>query len=374
MYAFAYAVASALAAWESGRLREAAVWDLAPARSRYRIAANILFPALALAWFMLFLAVALRLIQEGVAPTLDSVRPLLLGVLLCLAHAVIGFTIGLHVPRLLAAPLVTVMTWVLVAFSVTSTQFWYRHVSGQRTDSLAFGEIVPFSSLAPHLLFTGSIAMAALLLWMPIRHGIIRACLATSVAIAGMSTAHGMVERWGPHDPVLSGQAPVQCFGKAPAVCMPKVSAGRLPAVRKQVDSVLSDFRAAGIEASPTFIIDSLADGRRHVGSTPSTWRVSLTHGTKAGNVRYLLVNAAVPFSCVTPDPKLRREALLWAATIAGEGEAYAKQWTHSPEEFDLNAANRDRVYADVKKVRTLSVSKQADWFERTVVTACERD
>lgn len=115
--------------------------------------------------------------------------------LLWVAHVVIGFAAGLHVRRLLAAPLVAVVTWVLVAFSVTSTTFWYRHVSGERTDSLAFGEIVPFRSLVPHLLFTGSIAMAALLLWMPIRHVIIRASLATALALAGMSTAQGMVEK-----------------------------------------------------------------------------------------------------------------------------------------------------------------------------------
>lgn len=228
-------------------------------------------------------------------------------------------------------------------------------------------------SLVPHLLFTGSIAMAALLLWMPIRHVIIRASLATALALAGMNTAQGMVENWGPHDPVLSGHAPMQCSGKAPVVCMPKLSADHLPMVRKQVDSVLSKFRAAGVEASPRSITDSLADGRRYVRSTPSTWRVSLTRGAEAGNVRYLLVNAAVRFPCDRPDPELRREALLWASTIAGESEAYAKQWDHSPEEFDSKAANRERVRADVKTVRTLSVPEQADWFARTVVTACER-
>ncbi|GAA1500512.1 hypothetical protein GCM10009787_78400 [Streptomyces bangladeshensis] len=75
IYAFAYAVASALAAWEIGRLREAAVWVLAPARSRFRIAANILFPVVTLAWFMLILAAALRLIQEDVAPNSTVCAP-----------------------------------------------------------------------------------------------------------------------------------------------------------------------------------------------------------------------------------------------------------------------------------------------------------
>lgn len=372
IYGFAYAVASALAVWESGRLREAAVWNLASARSRYRIAANILLPALTLAWLMLLLSAILRLLQEGVTPTFDSLRPLFLGMLLCVAHLIIGFTIGLYIPRIFAAPLVAVMTWVLVVFSVTSTTFWYRHVSGERTESLAFGEIIPLSSLSPHLIFTGSIACAALLLWRPIRQLTTRACLAVVLAISGMVTAHGMVESWGPHDPVLSGTAPMQCSGRAPMVCMPNISADHLPTVRKQVDSVLDDYRAAGIHAAPLSITDSLADGRRYVRSTPSAWHVSLTHGVEVGNIRYLLVNAVVRFSCNRPDPKMRREALLWAATITGEDEAYARQWDHSPEEFDSKAANRRRVHADVKKVQGLSVSKQADWFAHTLTTACE--
>ncbi|MEU8936342.1 hypothetical protein AB0D30_41480 [Streptomyces sp. NPDC048409] len=373
MYAFSYAVASALAAWESGRLREAAVWHLAPVRSRYRIAANVLLPVLALAWFMLVLSVALRLIQEGASPTLDSMRPLLLGMLLCVAHAVIGFAIGMRVPKLIAAPAVAVMTWVLVAFSVTSTQFWYRHVSGERMDSLAFGEIVPLSSLVPHLLFAGSIAAGVLLLWMPIRYVAIRVCLAATLAFVGMSTAREMVAHWGPHEPFLSGQATMQCAGKAPTVCMPEISAGSLPAVREQVDSVLTEFQAAGVKATPDSVTDALADGRRSVRSTPSTWRVNLTRGVEDGNVRYQVVTTAVGFSCSTPDPKMRREALLWAATITGEDRAYAKQWDNSAEDFDVKAANRNQVHADVKKVLTLSAPKQADWFTRTVLSACER-
>jgi hypothetical protein len=373
MYAFAYAVASSLAAWESGRLKQAGVWDLTPTRSRYRIAANVLAPVLALAWFMLVLPVALGLIQQGITPTLDSVRPLVLGVLLCAAHAVIGFSIGRHAQRLIAAPLVAVMVWVLVAFSVTSTRFWYRHVSGQRMGSLMFGEVVPFDSLVPHLLFTGSISMAAVLLWAPVRQVVVRAALATVVAIAGMSTAHGMVKDWGPSDPVLSSHAPMRCSGHAPAVCMPEASAHHLPVVRKQVNSVLSDFRSAGVDASPDTVTDTLADGRKYIRSTPSTWRLGLTRGAEGGNVRYRVANAAVGFSCDTPDPKMRREALLWAAIITGEVKAYKEQWQHSGEVFDRSADNREAVRAEVKRVRSLPTRDQADWFESTVATACER-
>ncbi|MBQ1159668.1 tetratricopeptide repeat protein [Streptomyces sp. A73] len=70
--ALAYAAASALAAWESGRLKESGVWAIAPSRSPYRVAGQVLLPVLLLAWLMLLIPVVGGLVREGIAPTLSS--------------------------------------------------------------------------------------------------------------------------------------------------------------------------------------------------------------------------------------------------------------------------------------------------------------
>ncbi|MES4907323.1 MULTISPECIES: hypothetical protein [unclassified Streptomyces] len=373
VYAFAYAIASALAAWESSRLKKAGIWSLAPARSRYRVALNILGPVLTLSWLMLVLPTVLGLVDEGVLPDLRSLRPFFLGLLLCLAHAVIGFAVGLYVPHLIAAPLLAVTVWGSVSFSVTSSSFWYRHVSGQFFEPLMFGEVAPVRTLVPHALFTGSLAVAAMLLWTPMRSIGLRVLLAVAVAAAGTATARNIVNGWGPTEPVVGGAAPMRCSGAAPAVCMPTVNAAHLQTVRRDVESVLKDLRATGVPLSPDTITDTLGDGRTPRRSTPREWRVNFTRGLEDGNVRYRLVNAAMSFPCSMPDPTKRREVLWWAATVTGEEKAYRKQWRASREEFDNESSNTDRVRAEVKRVRSLPPREQADWAARARATACGR-
>lgn len=139
-YPFAYAVTSALAAWVSATLRQAGVWDMNNARSRFRIATQALLPVVALAWTMLALPVLVALTTEGAWPTWDSLSPLVVGMIVCVEHAVIGFAVGRWVPKVIAAPILAVATWVAVAFAVTVDAPWVRHVSGAFPEQLMFGE------------------------------------------------------------------------------------------------------------------------------------------------------------------------------------------------------------------------------------------
>ena len=90
LYALAYAAAAGLSCWESGRLKSARIWALAPARSRYRIAANVMMPVIALAWCVLFVPPAISLARSATMPTLDSLRLPLAAMVLCVAHAVLA--------------------------------------------------------------------------------------------------------------------------------------------------------------------------------------------------------------------------------------------------------------------------------------------
>lgn len=372
IYAFAYAVAASLAVWESGRLRQAAVWDLAPTRSRYRIAVNAVVPVLGLSWLMLILPASLGLIQQGVRPTLESTHSLLLGLPLCVAHAVIGFVIGVYAPRLIAAPIVAILTWTLVAFSVTSPTFWYRHISGQRTGSLMFGETVPLASLIPHFLFTGSIALAAVLLWMQARSIALRITVAVVIALAGTTVAQEMVDQEGANYPVRTGQAPMHCLGQNPTVCMPEAGQSKLPAARAAVASVFRDFQAAGVSSLPKTVIDSISDGRYPKRSTENTSRVALSRGLAQKDLRFRAVKALVAFPCEKPDPAKRREVLLWGAMTAGEEKAFRNEMSSSGESFDQSATNNSGVRLAVAQVRKMPAEAQAAWFKRTLEVACK--
>lgn len=101
----AYMLSAGLGVWESGRLACGGIWQMAPARSRYRIAAEVLAPVVGTAWSMHLVVLAVAFARSGVMPTLDSLRVLIVVLPLCVAHAVIGFAVGLRMPRLAAAPI-----------------------------------------------------------------------------------------------------------------------------------------------------------------------------------------------------------------------------------------------------------------------------
>ncbi|MFJ8896938.1 hypothetical protein ACIRCZ_20325 [Leifsonia sp. NPDC102414] len=371
MYAFAYAVASSLAAWEGGRLKAGGVWQLAATRSRVRIVASALTPVLILSWFMLILPVAIRLTSAGVSPTLDSLRPMVLALILAAAHCTIGFSVGNILPRQIAAPVMAAAIFIVVAFSVSTTPYWIRHVSGEYAEPLMFGELVSFTSMWPHLLFTGSLAIAALSLWLPARSVIIRVALAAALAMTGMVTARNLVAHWGPSEPVVIGAAPIECVGTHPKVCMPAATSVNLKDVHKDAISVLRDFRAAGVDPSPRVITDRLGDGRYYIKSTKSTWRVNLTSGIAAKTIRYQLVNAAIQFPCSRPDPETSRTVRMWAATVTGEKTAYKKQVEAQQEAFDTDLNKAAKIKKAVDGILKESTGRQAAWVSGQIDDAC---
>ncbi|MBX9361887.1 hypothetical protein [Streptomyces sp. WAC04114] len=372
MYAFAYATASALAATESGRLTAAKVWQLAPVRSRLAIASQALLPVICLSWLMLTLPVTIALLQEGVFPTAVSIRPLELALILTIAHAAIGFGIGFRVPRQIAAPMMAVVTFIAVAFSVTTEPFWIRHASGQFTGSLQFGEQISYASVWPHLLLTGSVAIAVALMWLPSKWLILRVVLACAISVVGPRVAQSLTENWGPTAPVAIGATPMKCLGRAPKVCMPSVTSEDLPEVREKAKSVLSDFRSAGMRDIPVVITDRLADGRFYRPSTAHTWRVELTASAQRGDVRFAIMKAAVRFTCPRPDPTASRAAGLWAATVTGERDAYERKLKQRGEQFDREESRRDEISSEVEDVLQKSPSGQVAWFKQRLTDACD--
>ncbi|TJZ49471.1 hypothetical protein FCH28_24495 [Streptomyces piniterrae] len=373
MYAFAYAVASCLGAWESGRLESGGVWALAPARSRYRVAADVLLPVACISSLMVVLPAVLALVESGAVPTIGSLGPLALAVILCCAHAVIGFGVGKVVPRSIAAPILAVAVWILVAFSRSILPYWPRHISGQFSSRLMFGEEATLASLLPHLLFTGGIGVAVAALWLPLRHGLVRVPLAAVTAIASMVGATNIVSDWD-HDPPLAiGRGAMRCTGSAPVVCMPEEKSTRLNAVHRAAVSVLSDFKAAGVDRSPTKITDSINNGRFTVRSTPEVWQLRLSSAAASGRVRYLLTGAAISWPCSRPDPVIAGAVSAWAAKTTGEETA----WRHQNGQERDPASQAARIRTASKNLLDAALAKpapeQARWFEQSRIQACRK-
>ncbi|WP_216725845.1 hypothetical protein [Streptomyces sp. NRRL S-31] len=370
MYAAAYAFASALAVWESAHLKRAGIWTMGPVRSRYRVAWEGIVPVLATAWIMLLLPVALALGSAGVLPTPAALGPLVMALLLCVAHATIGFGVGLVAPPVVAAPLMAVLVWVLVAFSWSTDAFWMRHVSGQYPTTLMFGEAAAYTSLLPHLLLTGGIALGVALLWLPLRPWVVRGALAAAVAVICPVLAVRAVQGWEANPPLLSGRAPMECAGDAPRVCVPRASPAHVAAVRKEAASVLADLRAAGFTGTPELIVDRMGEGRYPLASTADTWRVGITSGLRQGELRYRITQAAVRFPCRRVDPVHGNEVMLWAASVTGEEATYNAHMKRRGRTF----AGEEEIRRTVRRVLAAEPREQGEWYRRSLLAGCRRD
>ncbi|MFD3575118.1 hypothetical protein [Streptomyces sp. NPDC058644] len=372
-YAIAYAIVSALSAWESGRLKEGGGLQLAPARSRYRVAAEMLWPVVALGWLMLITPVVLALADYRVWPTETSLRPLWLALVMCVGHAVIGYAVGAHAPKALAAPVMAVVVWAAVSYTVTFDTTWPRHVSGGYFNDFMFGEATSYGALLPHVLFTGSLACAIALGWARLSRTALRVGLALVVAVAGTGTAWAMTSSWGANPPLLTDQAPMTCVGKAPQVCVPTLFKDTLGPARTETDRILEDFRAAGVKLAPRLVSDSVTEGRMEGSerATAHVWRPPLSSAVRSGDLRYQLTVEAVTPPCRRPNRTRVVAASLWATKVTGTDHEYRALLRDFSAGDPEEAALQERAEQEFKEGTRLPESRQGGWYRHTLRAAC---
>ncbi|WP_327404030.1 hypothetical protein OG194_30710 [Streptomyces sp. NBC_01288] len=370
LYALAYATAAALSCWESGRLRTARIWALAPARSRYRIAANVLAPVIALSWVVLLLPPAISLARAATLPSLDSLRLPLAGMVLCVAHAVLGFAVGCRLPRVIATPILAVADWVTVAFTRAVLPYWPRHVSGQFS-SIGFGEVPDLVTVAVPVLLAGGVAVGLMILWLPFGWRVFRVALAALVAVTGVLGAYRTSVDW-PHTPPLTaGHVDMTCTGSAPRMCAAEFNARYLPQTQRDTAKVLRVLDDAGaISTAPRLITDGYVDGRHQKPSTDAVWRMMLTPSLPSGDTAYQVMIRALPFRCKQVPALAAHSAWLWGAEKTGQEKEYLER--RKAESRNPAAQKLEKqVRADVTRVLAEPRAEQAEWIKRTLDT-CE--
>lgn len=396
-YAFAYGITLGLATWEGGRLKQDRVWDLAPSRARWRVAGQALAPAVGAGWATLLLPVLMRLVETRLLPTPAAVLPLVMGMGIVCAYAVVGSVLGHIAPRAIAAPVGAAATYYMInKSSAYSDPLWPRHLSGQLDTSVAFGEhYSPATVLLPFLV-AAAVAAAVAAWWsrgprrLPLR------LLATAAALATLVLSARTASGWGIADgPVSAGHAPVRCAGEAPRVCMAETGGAveRLDDVRSEVVESLEKLEVAGVDVTvPSTVTDGqLYRPSTRPRSTTSTWWLPLTAQAEAAGadgriagIRYAVLLNSVTFSCsfpttITSDAPTawiinRDAALLWAAYVVDAQDPYLRWRTDEYAQF----ANGPEVLAKVReraeKGRALPTAAQRTaWFEQEKAKACRQ-
>ncbi|PZT69037.1 hypothetical protein DN402_17115 [Streptomyces sp. SW4] len=392
-YAFAYAITCGLAVWEGGRLRRDGVCDLAPGRSRYRVAAHTLAPVVGAGWLVLVLPVVMRLVETRLVPTPQALMPLLMGMGLVVAWAVLGCALGHLTPRLITAPLSAVFVYYLITKTGQVEPVWLRHVSGASDTSLDFGEQYrPLTLLVPFL-FTGTVAAAVAVWWLPVSRAARRgigagtAVAAVLVMVLCADTASG----WGYGDgPVSAGHASARCAGTAPRVCVAESGGAeeQLGRVRSEIVRSLATLRQAGVRVTvPTTVSDSLLTGRHKKPSTRSQWWLPLSqqagkNGPGMAGVRYGVLLTSVRFPCTFP-PSVQPgqpvdwivnhdAAMLWAATLVDADEPYLSRRRGEYVGSFQNAREvLEKVQERADDAARLTPKQQSAWFQDEQRRAC---
>ncbi|MGC9405972.1 hypothetical protein [Streptomyces sp. DZ1-3] len=392
-YAFAYAITCGLAVCEGGRLRRDGVWGLAPGRARYRVAAHTLAPVVGAGWLVLVLPVVMRLVETRLVPTPQALMPLLMGMGVVVAWAVLGCALGHLTPRLITAPLSAVFVYYLITKTGQVEPVWLRHVSGATDTSLDFGEQYRALTLLVPFLFTATVAAAVAVWWLPAsrtaRRGV--GAGAATAALVVMVLCANTASGWGYGDgPVSAGHASARCAGTAPRVCVAESGGAeeRLDQVRSEIVRSLTTLRQAGVRVTvPTTVSDSLLTGRHKTPSTRSEWWLPLSqqagkNGPGMVGVRYGVLLTSVRFPCVFPSSIQPGQsvdwivnhdaAVLWAATLVDAEEPYlSRRRGEYGGSFQNPREVLEKVQERADDAARLAPKQQRAWFQDEQRRAC---
>ncbi|MFC8142241.1 hypothetical protein ACFUKV_10785 [Streptomyces paradoxus] len=363
----AFAVASGLAAWEARKLGASGIWRLGAVRSRYTIAAQHLSPVVALAWLLLILPTLCALVQEQVAPDLPGLTLLAFGLVLCVAHGIVGFAVGATVRHIAVVPIIAVTDFLVVGWSTGLETPWPRHLTGLFAGKMMFGELPTAAALAAPLLLAVGCAVAMVLLWAPVSRWL-RGAVAGALVFACAFGSFSLVSNWSYIGPRSTGHGSIACAGESPRICLPEARAEHISALSEEAAATLAILRRAGLPAEPTSIRDISLSLRYPEPSTKDDWTVPLGVGQATGTVRYQIAREVVRFECAPPATGPARQVYYWVSSKVGQADTYLRRLSSEP---DFTPQERSRLRDRVGKVLRLSEAQQVAWYEATVAEAC---
>jgi hypothetical protein len=368
MYAVTYALVSAAAAWQGARLKESGVWNAAPYRRTWQIIAAALAPIVALGWLMFLVPVAMAFAQTPTWPTLAGLPPLLLGMALVIAHAVIGFTVGQKVKPLIAAPILLCLVYLVVAFSHSVEPDYLRYMMGQYTAMLGFGEAATLPSMVSDFLPTAGVGVAAALLWMNTKI-VLRVGLAVAVVVGSTFASYSVAKGWDSTPPLNVATEKV-CRGNKPRVCMPEQASGVIAAARGEMMKTYAMLETYGvIDHPPATVNDQLLYGRFTQDVTPSTRYLPLSVAYRDRRLVADVVEDSVRLPCRTPTVLEGRALNFWLSMKLGGNPTFEKVSAQDPY---YTREQHEKIMDEVKRISALPAAGQKSWYRTTVKKACE--
>ncbi|MEU1489894.1 hypothetical protein ABZ456_06515 [Streptomyces sp. NPDC005776] len=350
-------VVAGVAAWEAGRHRFLGALRNTSARARISQLIRAITPALVL--HILLIAAALVLARQavGVWPGDAGWFGVLHLFVIPLGWLVIGWSLGILMPKSLAAPLVGISCWAWMAMPHAMTNSWVRHLGGFIDGTSTITDVRAAPVYTVPWLVTAGFALAFGCLT-GIRRRPWTAVLSLIVLIASITGGRALVSEWGYQNPTDPRVVALVCTGEAPAVCVPPEYEPYAEQLRHDALIPLNRLSAAGIPVPQVLRVASPKEPTKP-GTWPLYWSLPLKgadHDQEkfVANLAESAVAGEAARAGVTDCGQPGSAAAAWAALVAGVDEQRLRTSIPAPG------------WAELQRIRRLPVKKQADWFANT--------
>ncbi|MFJ9392822.1 hypothetical protein ACIRON_28655 [Nocardioides sp. NPDC101246] len=368
MYPVAYGLAAAAGAWQGSRLRSDGTWLVAPVRRPAKVVATTLAPVVTMAWLMFVLPVAAAFLDRPTLPTWNSLLPLVLGLVLSTAWAVIGFVVGQRTSPIIAVPLLACGVFYLVAVTVAVDPMYLRHMSGYYTDGPGFGESATAESMVAQALPTAGVAVAVCLLWSRF-HKLVTLVAGGAVIVAASFTSYSIVKDWNYNPSLNSGDLPTACAGTAPQICLPEQAEGDLDEIHQEVQSAYTVLTAYGVvDDVPKIVTERSMFGRFDPPAIDGTRYAFLLQGQKNRSVVGSILVEEIRFGC-DADSLSYRVVQLWLGEKLGLTRTFE---SYAGEDPYYTRKQHRELMQTVATISAKPDAAQRKWFQDLKAKACE--
>lgn len=353
------AVAGA-AAWEAGRHRRLSAMSTTSARrfpvQLLRAAAPVLTLQLVLSAGALVVARRAVGVWPGGTGWLAAAHL----VVLPFGWLIIGWCLGLILPRSIAAPAVGISCWAWLSMPHAMANPWLRHLGGFIDGTSTVTDVrKPAVFVVPWLVVAG----LALAFWSltGVRRRPWIAAVGILVAAATFTAGRSLVIEWGYRPPTSPRHVALACTGQAPRVCVPPEYEPYAEQLRRDALTPLGRLKDAGIPAPRELRVTSAALPLKP-GTWPLYWSLPPLNGG-GDRVQYTAdlaesaVSGAAALAGVADCRQPGSPAAAWAALAMGVNEGAIRQGMLPAD------------WAALQKVRGLSVHEQARWFNKAAVS-----
>ncbi|MFI0990530.1 DUF7224 domain-containing protein [Streptomyces exfoliatus] len=359
MAIIAPAVAGA-AAWEAGRHRQLGAMRTTSARwlpeQLLRAAAPVLTLHLVLIAGALVMARRAVGVWPGGAGWLAAVHL----VVLPFGWLIIGWCLGLILPRSIAAPVVGISCWAWLSMPHAIANPWLRHLGGFIDGTSTVTDVrEPAVFVVPWLIVAG----LALAFWTlaGVRQRPWTAAVSVLVAAATFTAGHSLVSDWGYRPPTNPRNIAMACTGQVPRVCVPPEYKPYAEQLRRDALTPIDRLKAAGIPVPQELRVTS-PEIPLKPGTWPLYWSLPSLHGggdraQYTADLAESAVAGAASLAGVTDCRQPGSPAAAWAALAMGLNEEVIRQGMLPAD------------WAALQKVRGLSVQEQARWFNTAAVS-----